>query len=74
MRKNEKKLLTVEEAGRRGGLTTACRYGREFYVTIGRKGQSVMRARYPGMAQIWGRLGGRPTKPSLDEMGREAKN
>jgi general stress protein YciG len=30
--------MTVREAGRRGGQTTKARHGRDFYVTIGRKG------------------------------------
>jgi general stress protein YciG len=30
--------MTVEEAGRRGGMRTAERHGREFYSEIGKKG------------------------------------
>jgi general stress protein YciG len=33
--------MTVEEAGRRGGLKTASTHGEEFYSEIGRKGGSV---------------------------------
>ncbi|MGC8834110.1 MAG: hypothetical protein ACP5R4_08645 [Armatimonadota bacterium] len=32
------KEITVREAGRKGGRTTALRHGREFYEKIGKKG------------------------------------
>lgn len=35
---NEKGKMTVSEAGRKGGSTTARKYGREFYEEIGHKG------------------------------------
>jgi len=63
--------ITVNEAGRRGGLRTLQKHGSEFFVRIGQKGQEVMRARYPGQAREWGKLGGRPRKPHLANMGRE---
>lgn len=59
--------ITVREAGRLGGLTVLRNHGREFYAEIGRQGQKVMRERYPGMARQWGKMGGRPRKPTLDE-------
>ena len=62
--------ITVAEAGRKGGLTVLRKLGREFYVGIGQKGQKSMRHKYPNMAQEWGRLGGRPKKNSLDDMGK----
>ncbi len=34
----EKGKMTVSEAGRKGGRTTARKYGREFYEEIGHKG------------------------------------
>ena len=34
----EKGKMTVSEAGHKGGSTTARKYGREFYVKLGRKG------------------------------------
>jgi uncharacterized protein len=34
----EKGKMTVSEAGRKGGKTTAKKYGREFYEEIGHKG------------------------------------
>jgi general stress protein YciG len=63
--------ISVSEAGRRGGLTVLRNRGREFYVQIGIKGQQEMRARYPNMASKWGKLGGRPRKLSLSDMGKD---
>jgi general stress protein YciG len=62
--------MNVVEAGRKGGLNVLRKLGREFYVGIGQKGQKSMRRKYPNMAQEWGRLGGRPKKNSLDDMGK----
>jgi hypothetical protein len=48
--------------------------GQGFFAEIGWKGQRVMHARYPNMAQEWGKLGGRPKKLALRElMGQESK-
>ena len=66
--------MTVAEAGRRGGLRLLQTRGRDHFAEIGRKGQQAMRRRYPGMAAEWGRKGGRPRKPTLEEiMGRARK-
>ena len=62
--------ITVNEAGKKGGLRTLTKLGREFYVGIGRKGQKSMRRKYPNKAWEWGRYGGRPRKNSLDDMGK----
>ena len=61
--------VSVQSAGRRGGLRVLERYGRYFFVQIGRKGQLAMRERYPGKASEWGRRGGRPRKPTLESEG-----
>lgn len=61
--------VTVAEAGRRGGLSLLRKRGRKFYSQIGRKGQKTTREKYPNMAREWGKLGGRPKKYSLDNMG-----
>jgi general stress protein YciG len=37
-KKKETAGMTVREAGRKGGETTAGRYGHEFYEEIGKKG------------------------------------
>ena len=66
--------VTVNEAGRKGGLTVLRNRGSAFYSRIGRIGQAVMRQRYPGMATVWGKKGGRPRKISLDgRMGERDK-
>ncbi|MCD6230324.1 MAG: hypothetical protein J7J88_00330 [Dehalococcoidia bacterium] len=60
--------ITVNEAGHRGGLTVFRTRGGQFFAEIGKKGQRAMRARYPNMASQWGKLGGRPKKPKLEEV------
>jgi general stress protein YciG len=35
---SKKGSMTVREAGKMGGQATKAKYGREFYVSIGRKG------------------------------------
>jgi len=72
MQKNQGEL-TVRQAGHRGGLAVLQKYGRKFYVEIGKKGQQTTRTRYHHMAREWGKLGGRPRKPSIDEMGEGSK-
>jgi len=54
--------MTVNEAGRKGGLAVLQTKGRQHFVEIGKKGQEVTRQKYPGMASEWGRKGGRPRK------------
>ncbi|VVB70454.1 Stress-induced bacterial acidophilic repeat motif protein [uncultured archaeon] len=41
--KNEKGTMTVQEAGRKGGMKTAQTHGREFYEEIGHKGGQRVR-------------------------------
>ena len=66
--------ITVSEAGRRGGLSVFGARGCQFFAEIGKKGQRAMRARHPNMASQWGKLGGRPRKPKLEEItGNESK-
>lgn len=54
--------VSVKEAGQRGGLALVQRRGHSWFAEIGSKGQKTLRARYPGMAREWGKLGGRPRK------------
>jgi hypothetical protein len=63
-------LLNVQEAGRLGGLAVLRKRGRAFFAEIGKSGQKAMRRKYPNMASVWGKLGGRPRKSSLGNMGR----
>ena len=57
--------ITVNEAGRKGGLATLAKYGKEHLSGIGRKGQETLRKRYPSMASEWGKKGGRPRKKNI---------
>jgi uncharacterized protein len=41
VREEKKGKMTVEEAGRKGGLKTAETHGQEFYSEIGRKGGKI---------------------------------
>lgn len=51
--------MTIEEAARKGGLTTKERYGPDFYSRIGRKGgQRVAKERGPEFYSEIGRKGG----------------
>jgi hypothetical protein len=63
--------MTVSEAGRKGGVTLLQRRGQAHFAEIGAKGQASTRARYPGMASVWGKMGGRPKKWSLQEIAGE---
>ncbi|MBN1366624.1 MAG: hypothetical protein JW967_01685 [Dehalococcoidales bacterium] len=58
-------IFTVIQAGKKGGLVVLQTKGRDHFVQIGRKGQEVMRKRYPGMASEWGKKVGRPRKNCL---------
>ena len=63
-------IPNVREAGRSGGLTVFRNRGGAFFAEIGKSGQAAMRQKYPNMAREWGKLGGRPKKHSLDDMGK----
>lgn len=64
MRKNsDKQELTVSEAGKIGGTTTASRYGNNHYKVIGHLGQQTFAQRYDSEhRRRWGRMGGRPRR------------
>ena len=57
--------ITVNEAGRKGGLTILAKRGNKHFAEIGKKGQEEMKKRYPNMASEWGKKGGRPRKNNL---------
>jgi hypothetical protein len=59
--------ISVKEAGRRGGLANLQKFGREYFVRIGRVGGLRTKALYDGYFKEWGKLGGRPRKPTLHE-------
>jgi hypothetical protein len=57
--------MTMKEAGRKGGLTLLNKRGTKHFAEIGKKGQEIMKKRYPGMASTWGKKGGRPRKNNI---------
>jgi len=59
--------LTVTEAGRRGGIMTRNRYGAGFYRQIGAKGGESTKRLYGHLFTEFGRRGGRPRRPLLNE-------
>ena len=59
------KVMTVNEAGKRGGLSLLAKRGNNHFAEIGKKGQETLRKRYPGMASEWGKKGGRPRKKNF---------
>ncbi len=74
-RKRDQKAdgMTTREAGRKGGKTTAQRYGPEFYEEIGRKGGQAVSEKYgPEFYGEIGRKGGQRVK-ELIEAGKKAR-
>jgi general stress protein YciG len=63
--------ISVKEAGRRGGRTTRDRYGSDFYRRIGKMGGERTRELYGELLKEFGKKGGRPRRPTLDEYMRE---
>lgn len=61
--------ITVREAGARGGRSTLERRGIEFFRKIGAKGGKRQKELYADLLAEFGKLGGRPRRPSLDSMG-----
>jgi general stress protein YciG len=60
--------LTCKEAGRKGGTTTARKYGAEYYKRIGSMGGQRTKQKWGHLMSEWGQLGGRPRKAtSADE-------
>lgn len=69
--KRNVRSLSVQEAGRLGGLAVLRNHGKAHFSEIGKMGQAEMRRKYPNKASEWGKLGGRPTKPNLSDTGQE---
>lgn len=61
----KKGQMTVQEAGRRGGLKTSETHGEEFYSEIGNKGSSERAKQHEGSAEAEG-------KTSLEEAGHRS--
>jgi general stress protein YciG len=57
-----RKEMTVAEAGKRGGDTVKAKYGKDFYTEIGHKGGQATRKKYgPDFYGEIGRKGGQTT-------------
>lgn len=65
--------ITVQEAGRRGGLATSARYrSTGFYQKIGARGGEITKRRWGRLFGEFGKRGGRPRRPSLDSAAEES--
>jgi general stress protein YciG len=70
---SDEEEISVKMAGKRGGTTTRDRYGSDFYRRIGKMGGERTRELYAELLKEFGKRGGRPRRPTLDEyMGEEA--
>lgn len=59
--------ITVREAGARGGRATLESQGVDFFKKIGKKGGQRTKELYGELLSGFGRKGGRPRRPALDE-------
>jgi hypothetical protein len=64
-------VLTVVQAGRRGGQATLERRGVEFFREIGRRGGQRTKELYGDLLSRFGKRGGRPRRPDLTDMREE---
>lgn len=65
MKTNKGKVMSVREAGRKGGNSTLKRLGIDFYKAIGRKGGRRTAQLYKQVMKEHGKKGGRPRRPDL---------
>ncbi len=63
--------MSIKEAGRRGGRATLRKQGPEFFRIIGKKGGQRTAELYSELLKEFGKAGGRPRCPSIDEPDRE---
>jgi general stress protein YciG len=66
--KDLNKPITVQEAGRRGGQATLQNQGRNYFQKIGRKGGKRTAELYQELLREFGKKGGRPRRPVLNEL------
>lgn len=59
--------VTCREAGARGGRATVENQGTDFFKRIGRKGGQRTAELYRELLSEFGKRGGRPKRPTLDE-------
>ena len=68
-------VITVRDAGRRGGRTTLEKHGAEFFKKIGKIGGERTAQLHCDLMREYGKKGGRPRRPALDAyMGEETGN
>ena len=67
----EKSHISVSEAGRRGGYATLENLGLDHFQKIGRRGGKRTAHLYREMLSEFGKMGGRPKRPSLKESIKE---
>jgi general stress protein YciG len=65
----EKKEMTVREAGKKGGTIVSQRYGKGFYEEIGKKGGSTTKKKYG--ADFYGQIGKKGGQTTSDRHGPE---
>jgi uncharacterized protein len=67
------RVISVKEAGKRGGETTLERHGADFFRRIGKKGGKHNSQLYRELLCERGKLGGRPKRAAINEgRGEEA--
>jgi len=59
--------INVREAGRRGGRATLENQGREFFRRIGKRGGQQTKELYGELLSQFGKRGGRPRRPTLND-------
>lgn len=60
--------VSVQEAGRKGGISTRNKHGLAFLRQIGQRGGCTTAERYKDKLSYWGKMGGRPQKTNLADM------
>ena len=59
--------MSVEEAGRRGGIRNSEKFNKQHFINIGRIGGLRTKSLYADKYSQWGKKGGRPRKVNLGE-------
>lgn len=74
MEQNEHIILSVQEAGAKGGLSTSAKHGKEYFRMIGRQGQVAQSSRVSrDQRKMWGAMGGRPKRAKLSDIRGETE-
>jgi len=63
--------ISVKDAGQRGGRATLESQGADFFRRIGKKGGQRTKELYGDLLSKFGKKGGRPKRPNLEDMGGE---